>query len=69
MERGVRTPVERYRKTALVYCTYHYWLIRGKSGGGVGVSLKDYADASRSHFFVISIPKPEDMRSMDSRGR
>lgn len=64
MERGVKTPVEQYRKTDMSYCTYHYWLTRGETEGWVRVTLDDYADASRKHFFVTSIPSPDEIRRM-----
>jgi hypothetical protein len=66
MERGVKTPVEKHRKTDLSYCTYHYWLMGGKSRGEVNMTLEDYAEASRTHFFVTSIPSPYDVRRMKS---
>jgi hypothetical protein len=66
MERGVKTPVEKHGTTDLRYCTYHYWLMRGRSGGGVSMTLEDYAEASRLHFFVTSVPSPENVRRIKS---
>gem|GEM_PF-5914048 len=67
MSHGVKTPVEKYRKIALDYCTYHHWLMWGKSGGGVSWTLEDYAESSRTHYFVISIPSPDELRRMKLR--
>ena len=64
MEHGVKTPVEKYRNTDLNYCTYHYWLMGGKSRGRINMRLEDYAEASRRHFFVTSIPSPEAVRKL-----
>jgi hypothetical protein len=64
MEHGVKTSVERYRNADLNYCTYHYWLMGGKSRGRISMTLGDYAEASRRHFFVTSVPSPEDVRKL-----
>ncbi len=51
---GIRTAVEKYGGTRLSYCTYHYWLMRGKTGGVY--TLDEYARSSAEHGFVISLP-------------
>lgn len=63
LNQGVRTPVERYRKQALRYCTFHYWLMRGR-GDPVVYTLKDYSEVSARHGFKISLPSDEDRRIM-----
>jgi hypothetical protein len=59
-------PVEKYRAMPMEYCTFHYWLMRGRSGGTREYSLEDYVDGSRLHSFVISLPSGEAMRAMQA---
>jgi len=68
LEHKVKTPVERYKGLALEYCTYHYWLIRGRVNPG-GYALNDYIEASKSHDFFVSLPPKESMRIMDESNR
>jgi hypothetical protein len=63
LEHGVRTPVERHGKQDLRYCTFHYWLMRGRGDPEV-YSLKAYSQASAPYGFRISLPSEEDMRIM-----
>jgi len=67
MQHGVKTPVEKHGKTNLNYCTYHYWLMRGKSAGRIDMTLEDYAEASRKHSFVTAIPSTDDIRRLKLR--
>ena len=59
MKFNIQTDVESYRSTKLDFCTYHYFMMRGRVGGHY--SLDEYAKASRSHAFKTSLPSPEDM--------
>jgi hypothetical protein len=58
------TPVEKYKAMPMEYCTFHYWLMRGRSGGMRESSLEDYVNGSRLHSFVISLPSDEAIRAM-----
>ncbi len=58
---GVHTPVEKWRRFRMRYCTFHHWLMKGREG----FLLQTYAERS-SHFgFAISLPSPEDMARMN----
>ena len=59
---GVTTLAERYKGTQLMYCTFHYWLIRGRVGPG-GYSLEDYVKSSKLTF-TISLPSKTDCDGM-----
>jgi hypothetical protein len=63
LKHGVRTPLERHRKQALRYCTFHYWLMRGRGYPEV-YTLKAYSQASAPYGFKISFPSEEDRRIM-----
>jgi hypothetical protein len=63
LKHGVRTPVERHRKQDLRYCTFHYWLMRGRGDPEV-YTLKTYSQASAPYGFRISLPSEEDRRVM-----
>lgn len=67
LESNVRTEVERYRNIQLELCSYHYWLMRGRDGGGVAYSLESYIQASKLHAFKTSLPLPEEMARMGER--
>lgn len=58
------TPVEKYRTMPLEYCTFHYWLMRGRFGGKREYSLEEYVNGSQLHSFIISLPPDEAMRAM-----
>ncbi|HEV2139326.1 MAG TPA: hypothetical protein VGR53_10850 [Nitrososphaerales archaeon] len=58
----IKTIVERHDDTPLNYCTFHYWLMRGRVGGYY--SLEDYVEASELHGFKTSLPSPEEMARM-----
>ena len=67
---GVATPAERYKGTQLKYCTFHYWLVRGRVGPG-GYSLEDYVKWS-GVTFTVSLPPKADCEMMQreyDRGR
>ena len=55
----IHTEVEQYRSTPLDYCTYHHYMMRGREGGLY--TLESYAEASRHHSFITSIPSAEEM--------
>ena len=59
---GVATPAERYKGTPLKYCTFHYWLIRGRVGPD-GYSLEDYVQSSKVTF-TTSLPSKADCERM-----
>ena len=63
-ECGIMTPVERYKAVPMQHCTFHYWLMRGRSGGTREYSLEEYANGSRLYTFIISLPSDEAMRTM-----
>lgn len=58
---GVHTPIERWRRTQMRYCTFHYWLMKGREG----FTLESYVDHSRHFGWGISLPSPEDMAKMN----
>ena len=58
---GVHTPVEKRRRSLMNYCTFHYWLMKGREG----FLLKAYAERSEHFGFVTSLPSPEEMARMD----
>ena len=60
---GVVTPSEWYHATQLEYCTFHYWLMRGRVGNH-GYSLEDYANASKRFSFRVSLPSRADCEGM-----
>jgi hypothetical protein len=62
LKSGTKTIVERHGDTPLNYCTFHYWLMRGKVGGHY--SLEAYVEASELHQFKTSLPSPENMARM-----
>jgi len=64
MQRGINTPVEKYKAMPMEYCTFHYWLMRGRFGVKREYSLLEYANGSRLHSFIISLPSEEAMRAM-----
>jgi len=43
----------------LDYCTYHYYMLKGKEGGRY--SLESYAEASRLHSFKTSLPSADEI--------
>lgn len=55
----IRTPVECHRNTQLNFCTYHYYLMKGREGGHY--SLESYVEASRRHSFRTSLPSPDEI--------
>lgn len=59
------TSVEKYKAMPMEYCTFHYWLMRGRSGGTREFSLEEYANGSRLHAFIISLPPDEAMLTME----
>jgi hypothetical protein len=61
LEFGVQTPVERRRKTPMKYCTFHYWLMKGREG----FLLRSYVEHSKHFGFVISLPSHETMAKMN----
>jgi hypothetical protein len=50
----IHVEVERYHNMKLDYCTYHYYMMKGREGGQY--SLESYAEASRLHSFKTSLP-------------
>ena len=58
------TPVEKYKAMPMEYCTFHYWLMRGRSGGLRESGLEEYVNGSRLHSFIISLPPSDAMRAM-----
>ena len=56
----IHTLVECYRNTQLDFCTYHYYMMRGREGGHY--SLETYVEASKHHSFKASLPSPDDMK-------
>ncbi len=62
---GFHTPAEAWRKTPMVYCTFHYWLMRG-SKQPHGFPLEVYMEHSRRFGFVLSLPSVEEMARMAS---
>jgi hypothetical protein len=58
------TAFEKYKAMPMEYCTFHYWLMRGRYGGTREYSLEDYANGSRLHSFVTSLPSGEAMLAM-----
>lgn len=58
----VHTPVEKWRRTEMKYCTFHYWMMKGREGGFFTLEL--YVERSRYFGFVTSLPSPEDMAKM-----
>ncbi len=56
LELNVHTPVERWKKTPMRYCTLHYWLMRGS----YGYTLDAYSDRSRFFGFILSFPSPDE---------
>ncbi len=60
---GVVTPSEWYHATQLEYCTFHYWLMRGRVGSHA-CSLEDYANASKRFAFRVSLPSRADCEMM-----
>jgi hypothetical protein len=69
MERGIKTPVEKYKAMPMEYCTFHYWLMRGRLGGPKldEYSLEEYVKVSELHSFVVSLPSDDAMRSMQGQ--
>jgi hypothetical protein len=66
----IHTPAEWYRNVQNDFCTYHYWIIRGRDGGGpslppVRFSLESYVEGSKLHGFRTSLPSPEEMARMN----
>lgn len=64
LKSNIHTAVEWYRNTQLDFCSYHYWLMRGRDGSGVTYSLELYIEASKLHAFRTSLPLPEEMARM-----
>ncbi|MDG6945801.1 MAG: hypothetical protein JRM91_03955 [Nitrososphaerota archaeon] len=60
---GVVTPSEFYHATRLDYCTFHYWLVRGRVGSH-GYSLEDYVNSSKKFSFWVSLPSKADCERM-----
>jgi len=63
LKHGVRTPVESHGKQALRYCTFHYWLMRGRGDPEV-YTLKTYSQASTPYGYRTSLPSEKDRRVM-----
>lgn len=59
MKFKIRTVVESNRNTPLDFCTYHYFMMRGREGGYY--SLESYVEASRPYSFRTSLPSPDEM--------
>jgi hypothetical protein len=64
LKSNIQTAVEWYRDTQLNYCSYHYWLVRGRNAGGVIFSLDVYVESSKTHAFATSLPSAEEMARM-----
>jgi hypothetical protein len=64
LKSNVHTKVEYYRITQLNFCTYHYWLMKGRDAGGATYSLDRYIKASELHAFKTSLPLPDEMAMM-----
>ena len=63
---NVRAGVEWHKNTQLNFCSYHYWLMRGRDAGGGTYSLEAYIEASKLHGFRTSLPSPEEMARMSA---
>ena len=59
---GVHTPVEWWKRTRMRYCTFHYWMMKGREGGIF--TLDVYIERSQHFGFIVSLPSPEDMAEM-----
>jgi hypothetical protein len=55
----IHTVVECHGNAQLDFCTYHYYMMRGKEGGYY--SLESYVEASRLHSFRTSLPSRDEM--------
>jgi len=64
MERGITTPVEKYKAMPMEYCTFHYWMMRGRLGGLQEYSLEEYVNGSELYSFIISLPSGDAIRVM-----
>lgn len=62
LESQVHTPVERWKGTEMKYCTFHYWMMKGREGGFFTLEL--YVVRSRHFGFVTSLPSSEDIAKM-----
>ena len=62
---GIVTPSECYHATRLDYCTFHYWLVRGRVGSH-GYSLEDYVNWSKKFSFRVSLPSKADCARMQN---
>lgn len=60
---GLDTPSEWYRSSQLDYCTFHYWLIRGRVEPH-GYPLEEYLAGSQRFAFRASLPSEADCRAM-----
>lgn len=60
---GAATEVEEYRGTPLKYCTFHHWLLHGRTGND-GYSLQDYVDGSMKFMFAVSLPSAVERERM-----
>ncbi len=60
---GVLTPVEKWREAPMKYCTFHYWMMRGRLSP-CGFAFDAYAERSRAFGFVLSLPPPTVMEEM-----
>ena len=58
----VHTPVEGWKGTRMNYCTFHYWMMKGREDGIF--TLDAYVERSQHFGFVISLPSPEDIAVM-----
>jgi len=65
-ERGILTLVEKSKALPMEYCTFHYWLMRGRYGGIRESSLEEYVNESRLHAFIVSLPSGNTMRATQS---
>jgi hypothetical protein len=61
----VHTPVERWKGIEMKYCTFHYWMMKGREGGVF--TLEAYVELSRYFGFIISLPSPEVIGKMMGR--
>ncbi len=66
----VHTPVEKWKRTEMKYCTFHYWMMKGREKHlwmgqeKEGYRLDEYVERSRHFGFITSLPSPEDIAAM-----
>lgn len=59
------TPVEKWKETEMKYCTFHYWIMKGREGGFFTLGL--YVERSKYFGFITSLPSSEDIAKMMSQ--